>query len=196
MGHHLILFIGHIKYLGIILLLLFGSPVPDEVLLSYVGYNVYLGKMSYFLSIICAIVGIISAISLSYCIGFFLGLPFLTKFGPKIGITRSKLIKARYSFRRFGPPLILVSYFFPGFMHLIAYVAGINKYSFRKFMLYAYSGGILWSILFISLGKILGKDILKIHRFHNELYFIGFVLAVVVLIIWYLKRKKAKSTHS
>src|SRR5689334_25318264 len=102
MGHlnHLI---EHFGYLGIIIALvggIIGLPIPDEVLLTYVGYNVFQGKLSYIPSLLSAFVGSIGGISLSYYIGYKFGLPLLRKFGPKIHITEEKINRTRNLFRK------------------------------------------------------------------------------------------------
>jgi membrane protein DedA with SNARE-associated domain len=53
-----------------------GLPVPDEVLLTYVGYNVFQGNMMYVLALASAFTGTAAGISISYSIGVKLGLPF------------------------------------------------------------------------------------------------------------------------
>src|SRR5947207_8997111 len=88
--NHIDFLIEHFGYFGIIIALvggIIGLPIPDEVLLTYVGYNVFQGRMSYLPSILCAFIGTCVGISLSYFLGIKLGLPFLHKFGPKIHIT-------------------------------------------------------------------------------------------------------------
>ena len=76
----------HFGYFGIIIALLggiIGLPIPDEVLLAYVGYHVYLGKMVYLTSLLCAFSGAVGGITLSYFLGIKLGLPFFTQIRPK-----------------------------------------------------------------------------------------------------------------
>lgn len=78
MGHlnHLI---EHFGYLGIIIALvggIIGLPIPDEVLLTYVGYNVFAGKLVYLPSLLCAYFGASIGITLSFILGIVLGLLF------------------------------------------------------------------------------------------------------------------------
>ena len=186
--------IGHFGYFGIILLLLggiVGLPIPDEVLLTYVGFNVYQGKLSYISSLISAFVGSAGGISISYFIGYKLGLPLLKKFGPKIHITEEKVHRTQNLFKKVGPSLILLGYFIPGVRHLTAYIAAVNSFPLGKFVVYAYSGALLWSITFITLGRELGKQ-WNIVAFYISKYSIFFIMLFFVLVIvFYLfwKRK-------
>ena len=57
---HIDFLIEHFGYLGIIVVLIggiVGLPIPDEVLLTYVGYIVFQGKLKYILSLLSAFSG-------------------------------------------------------------------------------------------------------------------------------------------
>src|ERR1700726_1951379 len=106
MEQHIDYLIAHFGYFGIIIVLIggiVGLPVPDEVLLTYVGYKVYQGTLSYMPSVLSAFVGAMGGISLSYIIGCKFGLPLIKKFGPKIHITEEKINRAQKLFLKVGP---------------------------------------------------------------------------------------------
>ncbi|PGS78519.1 alkaline phosphatase [Bacillus cereus] len=199
MEHHLTYLIEHFGYFGIIIALIggiIGLPLPDEILLTYVGYNVFQGKMSYLYSLASAFIGASGGISLSYFLGIKLGLPFLRKFGPKIHITEEKVNRTKKLFVKLGPYLLFVGYFIPGVRHITAYLAGINCYSFKKFALYAYSGAIFWCFTFITLGRKLGEKWNKIETYVSR-YNIYLILMVVLLFsigyIYWRKKKALKN---
>lgn len=191
MEQHLDYIIGHFGYFGIILVLIggiVGLPIPDEVLLTYVGFNVFQGRLSYIGSLISAFVGSVGGISLSYFLGNKFGLPLLKKFGPKINITEEKVNRTSNFFEKVGPPLILIGYFIPGVRHLTAYIAAVNSFPFGRFVVYAYSGALLWSITFITLGRVLGEQwhIVSFYISKYSIYFIMlfFVFAIVLYLFW------------
>ncbi|MFJ5716118.1 DedA family protein [Neobacillus sp. NPDC093127] len=192
---HLNHLIEHYGYFGIIIALvggIIGLPIPDEVLLTYVGYNVFEGKMSYLPSLLSAFAGACGGISLSYFLGVKLGLPFLIKFGPKLHITEEKVSRTRKLFLKFGPFLLFVGYFIPGVRHITAYLAGINGYSYRRFALYAYSGAVTWCFSFITLGKVLGKNWVLVGTYLSKysIYFIlGFLLSCFIFYTFWRKKK-------
>lgn len=191
---HLNHLIEHYGYFGIIIALvggIIGLPIPDEVLLTYVGYNVFEGKMSYLPSLLSAFAGACGGISLSYFLGVKLGLPFLIKFGPKLHITEEKVSRTRKLFLKFGPFLLFVGFFIPGVRHITAYLAGINGYSYRRFALFAYSGAVTWCFSFITLGKVLGKNWILVGTYLSK-YSIYLILAFLLgcLIFYTFWRKK------
>jgi membrane protein DedA with SNARE-associated domain len=51
----------------------------------------------------------------------------------------------------------MIGYFIPGIRHLIALVAGSTAMDYRVFALFAYSGAIFWSALFIGAGYSFGE---------------------------------------
>lgn len=183
MEQHIDYLLMHYGYFGIIIALIggiIGLPIPDEVLLTYVGYNVFQGKMAFLSSLVSAFIGAVGGISLSYLIGYKFGLPLLLKYGPKLHITEAKINRTRRLFEKFGPPLLLVGYFIPGIRHLAAYMAAINRYPLKKFIVYAYSGALLWTFTFITLGKKLGQDWILVERYLSK-YSIYIILLALIL---------------
>jgi membrane protein DedA with SNARE-associated domain len=189
--------IEHYGYFGIVIALIggiIGLPIPDEVLLTYVGYNVFLDKMAYLTSVLSAFIGALGGISLSYLLGIKLGLPFLQKFGPKFHISQVRINKTKALFLKFGPTLLFIGYFIPGIRHVTAYLAGINSFSFKKFALYAYSGAFLWCFTFITIGKMLGERwrILAFYLIKNKMVIIPLAtLLLVFALVYWKKRKRA-----
>ncbi|MEH7308767.1 DedA family protein [Neobacillus drentensis] len=194
MQNHIVYLLEHYGYFGIIFALIggiVGLPLPDEVLLTYIGYNVFQGKLSYINSIISAFIGATAGISLSYYIGYRFGLPLIEKFGPKIHITEQKMNSTMKLFRKFGPYLLLFGYFIPGVRHLTAYIGAVNRFPFRKFTVYAYTGALIWSFTFITLGRILGENwhTVELYMSTYSIYFITFLLALSLIIYFYWKRR-------
>jgi membrane protein DedA with SNARE-associated domain len=199
MEQHLDYLIAHFGYFGIIIVLIggiVGLPVPDEVLLTYVGYKVFQGTLSYIPSLLSAFLGAIGGISLSYFIGYKFGLPLIKKFGPKIHITENKINRTQKLFLKVGPVIILVGYFIPGVRHLTAYVAAINNIPFRKFIAYAYTGAFLWSFTFVTLGRKLGEDwdLVEFYVSKYSIYLIlsFFVLSLMIYFFWRRKKQLGK----
>ncbi|MGG1574613.1 DedA family protein [Fictibacillus sp. NRS-1165] len=189
-------FIIHYEYAGIFLALAFGLiglPVPDEILLTFTGYLVYLGKTGFVLTLMSAFLGAMSGISVSYFLGYKLGLPFLKRIGPKIGITEKKIEKTRWYFQKYGNLMIIIGYFIPGIRHISAYLAGISAMNIKRFALYAYSGGFIWSITFIMLGKGLGRKWRVVEQyFHNLGLYAILTAGAVVLLIWLIYKMKIR----
>jgi membrane protein DedA with SNARE-associated domain len=146
-------------YAAIFFLLVFGIvglPIPDETMLTFVGYLIYKGRMHYVPALAAAFLGSITGITISYVLGRTLGLLLVQRYGKYIHLTQEKLDHVEQWFERIGHWTLTFGYFIPGVRHFTAYVAGAAGLPYREFALYAYSGGILWSVTFISLGYFFG----------------------------------------
>ncbi|MEH6890075.1 DedA family protein [Bacillus sp. JJ864] len=177
-----------------------GLPIPDETLLTFVGYYIFQGKMHFFIALLSAWFGSAVGISLSYILGKRLGLPFLKKFGPKMHITESKIARTQTLFQKIGPPLLIFGYFIPGVRHVTAYLTGISSLRIRTFCLYAYLGAFIWSFTFIQLGLQFGKDwhliAHYVHRYGLVLLVVLIIFAVLAALAFlYIRRKKTNATH-
>lgn len=141
--------------LGIIAL-----PIPEESLLLFVGYLMAKQKLPILSAIIGAYAGTCFGITGSYGLGLFTSHYLVGGWGRYIGLTEKKFQRAQNWFQRFGKWTLCIGYFIPGIRHLTGYVAGTLKLSYKHFALFAYSGGIVWSSLFMSLGYFFYNAIL------------------------------------
>ncbi|MEB1805755.1 MAG: DedA family protein [Bacillaceae bacterium] len=172
-------------YIAIIIILIggiVGLPIPDEVLLTLIGYYTYAGKMSYTLALLSAFTGSAIGISISYFLGAKLGLPFLLKYGPRFHITHKKVAYTQQLFYKYGPILLFIGYFIPGLRHITGYLSGISKYNFIKFSLFAYTGAFTWVFLFITLGQELGNKWYIVERYFLKIGLLLFILVVLISI--------------
>ncbi|MGG1399146.1 DedA family protein [Bacillus salipaludis] len=193
--HQLSYLIAHFGYMGIIIALIggiIGLPIPDEVLLTYVGYNVFQGNLRFIPSLLCAVTGACSGITLSYLLGVKLGGPFLNRYGPKLHITEERVNRTKKLFVKMGPFLLLIGFFIPGIRHITAYLAGINNYTYKKFALFAYSGAVIWCFSFITLGRILGENWTAVAGYFSRYSIILIFLFILVTIIIYTYQRKRR----
>lgn len=184
---HLSGLIEHYGYFGIFIALvggIVGLPIPDELLLTYVGYNVFQGRMTFFPSLLCSFSGAFCGITLSYVLGIKLGMPFLKRFGPKLHMTEVRIARTKRLFSKFGPFLLLFGYFIPGVRHIVAYLSGINGYHYKKFALFAYLGAFVWCLTFITLGRGLGEHWMLVSTYISK-YSIYLVLLFIVGFFFY-----------
>lgn len=196
--HNLIDIIYHFRYIGLFLLLtcgLVGLPVPDEFLMTFSGFQTSLGRMDFGQTLIVASLGSFLGMNLSYWIGRRLGIPFLHKIAPYLHLNENKIARAEHWFQCYGDRLIVIGYFFPGFRHFTAYFSGMSKLHIGRYAVLAGLGAFLWSLTFITLGRILGVHWEKItHVVHHYLALSGIVVGIIVFLIYLysLKRSRAR----
>jgi membrane protein DedA with SNARE-associated domain len=184
-------------YLGLYISLalgLLGIPIPDETLLTFTGYLVFRGQLGYVPVVLVAVLGSLTGMSLSYWIGRLVGTPFIHRYGKYMHITPERIEKEQIWFHKYGAKSIIFGYFLPGLRHLTAYISGISKFNFSKFMATAAIGSTIWAVLFITLGRVIGEDWAMIGRLtHRYLGFLVVVAALVIIIgmgLWNEKHNK------
>lgn len=148
-------------YAGIVLLLMLGIvglPVPDETLLTFVGYLSFKGDLAFLPSVAAAFLGSSTGISLSYGIGRAAGSQAMTKLGPLLHLSAEHIADGQAWLRRWGRYALIIGYFVPGVRHLVALLAGASNLPLHVFAPFAYCGALLWSATFIAIGYGLGEE--------------------------------------
>lgn len=172
-----------------------GLPLPDETILTAVGYLVYRGHMSYVLSLVAGVAGATGGISLSYCIGRYFGRPAVLRLGQVIGVTDRRLSRAEAFFERYGGATLVCGLFVPGIRHLVALVAGFCGMRFVRFIGPAVTGACLWVTTFVTLGRFAGPHIvLGVERIPRGLLGVIGAIIVVAAIAWLGVRKRSPRT--
>lgn len=151
----LIAWLAHYKgfaLFGLLALGIVGLPIPDETLMTFAGALIAKQYLDLTTTVIAAFAGSIVGITLSYWIGSTAGTYLIKQHGHRVGITQEKLDKVHAWFEKIGKWTLLIGYFIPGVRHLTGYVAGVTELSFKQFALFAYTGAVIWSSLFLALG--------------------------------------------
>lgn len=179
---------GYIVLYIALTLELIAFPTPGEMLMTYCGFLVFQGNLSWIISIVVATAGVITGITISYFVGSKFGNAFFRKYGKYVHMGPDKLERTSKWFDKYGNGLISVAYFIPGIRHITGYFSGITKIPFRRFAINAYIGALLWTSTFISLGKVLGPDWEKFHGSIKKYLIIGGIVISIILITIYLYR--------
>lgn len=185
---------GYIVLFLYLMLDLIALPLPGQTLMTYVGFLAYQGHLSLGTSIIVATLGAWTGMTITYFIGFKLGFPFMKKYGRYLKINSDRLEKTSKWYGEHGNILLTIGYFIPGIRHFTGYFAGIAQLRLRTFIIFAYSGALIWTTFFILLGKFLGPQWDKLNDSVKTTILIGaLIFAIVCLIIFVLNRFKNRS---
>ena len=149
---------GYAAIFVLLMLGIVGLPVPDETLLTLTGYLIFSGTLHFAPAFICAFLGTMSGITVSYLIGRVGGARFINRFGKRLHIRQESVDRVHLWFSRWGHWTLTIGYFIPGIRHVIAIVAGSSGLEYRTFALFAYAGALFWSGLFICAGYYLGNS--------------------------------------
>ena len=192
---HLISQYGHLAVFCLLVLGIVGLPVPDETLLTFSGYLVYKGQFHFVPTILSAYAGSICGITISYMIGRTGGLYLIHKYGPYVHLTQERLDRVHAWFGRLGRWTLFFGYFMPGVRHFTAVVAGSSELEPHVFALFAYSGGLVWVVTFVSLGYFLGEQWSRMSdEVSGVLLWLTVAVVVVGLALWWWRAKARRAS--
>lgn len=172
-------------------LLLFGMPIPNEIAAAFSGV---LTEISYFTPIkafISAYLGLITSNTFAYFIGRFFGQRLL----DRLSRTKLKTPIANFSsfLQKHGEIAISFSFFLPGIRWAMPYVVGANKYPFARYMLYAYTAGLVWMMVYFNLGRTFPyayKSILE--HLQGFLILLSVAIITILLLRYFYNVRKAR----
>ncbi len=153
-----------------------------------------LGAFNVFIVLIFSILGDMLGDIILYGLGYKYGLAFVRHIGKYIGITENLVVKMEKYFTRHGGKTIFAVKSTTGLCWATFTAAGIVKMNFKKFILYSFLGGIVWSSFLVFMGYFFGYLWRKIAEYID---WIGWVVSGVAIIIYtvltlYKKRKARK----
>lgn len=174
---------GYMALFGLFFLGILGMPLPEATLLVFSGFLVSSGKLHFWPTFLVCFTGSISAMTVAYWIGRGLGHPFIERYGKRLGFVFGVYEKTSYWFERFGKWALPIGYFITGVRQFTAYFAGITRLPFPTFILFTYTGGFVWSLLYVVLGWQLGERWEVVYGWissHVTYFFLALLLAVLL----------------
>jgi membrane protein DedA with SNARE-associated domain len=190
------LIISKYGYLGIfvsLMLGIIGIPLPDETLLTFAGYLVHEGYLKLFPTILIAFLGSSCGISVSYILGRTVGVHVLKKYGKYFHFTEERLEKTHLWFEKIGRWSLTIGFFVPGVRHITAIFAGSSKLKYYEFAIFAYTGGLIWTITFVLTGYFVGKEwnkyIDKVESNAAIIIAVTLALAALICLVKYFYKK-------
>lgn len=173
--------IGQFGYAALFLALwlgIVGMPVPDEVIVMTGGAVSGMNILHPLPAFVLTYLGVVSGLSVGFMIGRGIGVPILERLRHRSRMERC-LEVAEGLIRRYGSLAICLSYFLPVVRHVIPYLVGVNRMTFKRYALYAYSAGFIWTLLFFSMGWALGS---RVEAVGQLLYRYGLYAAALIIV--------------
>lgn len=186
----IIAIISSAGYAGIILLMGVESaciPLPSEIIMPFSGYLVYLGQFNLLAVAVAGAVGCVLGSLVAYVIGAYGGRSLVYKYGRFVLISHQDLALADRWFARHGGITIFLGRLLPIIRTFIALPAGISRMRLLPFVIYTFTGSLIWCYGLAWIGLKLGEHWNTLgayfHRFDT-------VVAAVLLagLIWYVRR--------
>jgi membrane protein DedA with SNARE-associated domain len=125
--------------------------------------------------IACAAAGAIIGDNIGYTVGRTGGRPLVQRFGKYIFLNQEHLDRAERFFARHGNKTVFLGRFIAVLRAWAAFLAGVNHMPWRVFLVYNATGGIVWAIIYGTLGFVAGRF------FHDNF---GHVESIASTISW------------
>ena len=182
---------GYFAIFGLLMLGIVGPLIPDETILVFSGILIREGKLDYLGVLAAGYAGSLCGITVSFLLGrnglsyVFERVPFMRRHSGRY------IARARDWFDRYGRWTLFFGYFVIGVRHFTALVAGATGMKVKDFAPYAYSGGLIWVVSFVSLGYFVGDQWERIgHKLDHGVFAIVVLIAAgALLVFWWKKRR-------
>lgn len=167
-----------------------GLPLPGETaLVAAALYAGSTGKLEIEKVIVVAAAAAIIGDNIGFAIGRYGGAKVLLKYGHKVRLHEGRLRIGIWLFRHHGGKVVFWGRFVAVLRTYAAFLAGANRMSWTRFLVFNTTGGIVWATVF-GLGYYLFGDILE--RLGTAID-VGLgalgILAVVGFVLWMRKRE-------
>ena len=194
---------GAVGYLGVLIAMAIESamiPLPSELILPYAGFLVSdptkleplsHGPWSFWIVVIVATIGNTIGSLIAYAIGAWGGRPFLERYGRYLLIRPHEIEQADRFFARYGAATAFFSRLLPIVRTFISFPAGVARMPLGTFIAYSSAGALLWSIILVYAGTVLGANWVKIRETlqpFDLLIAVVVVIGVVLFVWWRLGR--------
>lgn len=126
-----------------------GVPLPGEAVL--VLASLYAGTqhhLNIWAVIGSAAAGAVIGDNIGYVLGRTFGYPLLLRFGPYLGLSEKRIKLGQYLFLRHGGKVVFFGRFISVLRIFAAFLAGVNRMEWRRFLVANAAGGVAWSTLY------------------------------------------------
>lgn len=161
-------------------------PIPSEVILPLSGFLVGQGTFAFWPAVLAGTIGGTLGSAVSYWIGALGGRPLMLKYGKYVLISAADAARADQFFEKYGDATAFFSRLLPVIRTFISLPAGITRMNFGKFVLFTFAGSLLWSIVLVYVGQLLGQNWIEVREVLQRFDYliVALVLAAVVLYVW------------
>ncbi len=152
---------GYIVVFVLVMLESLGLPVPGETaLIAAALFAGSTGNLAIEKVIIVAAAAAIIGDNIGFAIGRYGGAKVLVKYGHKVRLHEGRLRIGIWLFRHHGGKVVFWGRFVAVLRTYAAFLAGANRMSWPRFLVFNTAGGILWAVVF-GLSYYLFGDVLE-----------------------------------
>ena len=159
-------------------------PIPSEAILPLAGFTAAQGKLNLVAAVVWTTLGSVAGAAVLYAVGGVLGRDRIRAVAAKLPlIDVSDLDRAEGWFERHGTKAVFFGRMVPVVRSLISVPAGIERMRVPLFLLLTAAGSLIWNVLFIGAGYLLGDNWHLVERYagmYSKAVIVVVALAIVV----------------
>jgi len=183
-------------YLGIVFAMFAENvfpPIPSEVIMPAAGFAVARGDLNLILVILAGTLGSVLGALPSYYLGSMFNkerlIVFTKKYGKYVFVKPDDVQSSNDWFNKHGNKAVFFGRMMPGIRSLISIPAGMNKMPMLSFLTLTALGSSIWTTLLTLAGYHFGKNYVLIETMLAPYSKVFLLLAVIVIIGWFIKRR-------
>src|SRR5437016_7661983 len=175
-----------------------GLPFPGETMLLLASFYAAIDhQLKLPIIIACAAAGAIAGDNIGYFVGRTGGRAFVERFGRYLFLKPKHLDRAEKFFARHGNKTVFFGRFIAVLRAWAAFLAGVNHMNWRSFLIYNAAGGILWAIIYGTIGYVAGRvfhdNFTQVEHIAKTISWIGAgVIIATVITIFFVVRSRRK----
>ncbi|MEH7389711.1 DedA family protein [Bacillus sp. JJ1503] len=193
-------------YWGVFLLIAVENifpPIPSEVILTFGGYLTNSMNLSVTGVIISATLGSVMGAVILYGLGLLMDVKrlerIIDRYGRFLRLTKDDIYRADAWFDKYGIWTVLFCRLIPLIRSLISIPAGMSNMNFWLFLLFTTIGTLIWNTVLVNLGAAVGSNweyIVEIMDKFSTVVYTLIVILFVLVIVWYIKKRKERKPNS
>lgn len=186
--------IGDMGYVGILLLMAMESslfPVPSELVVPPAGYLASQGQMNIWLVIFFSTLGSLIGALFNYAIAYYLGRPWILRYGKYFLIPPEKFAKVESFFLKHGEISTFTGRLIIVVRHLISLPAGLSKMDLKRFTIFTLVGSFIWVSILAYIGYIVGNNMDLVKSYYKQAA-IGLVVIMSIVLAVYIAWQKTR----
>lgn len=183
---------GYGAVFGLVTAESFGVPLPAETALIVAAvYSGQTHRLSPWLLWLVASAAAIIGDNIGFWIGDKGGYALARRYGPKVRLDERKLKTARYLFDQHGPKVVFFGRFVSILRAYAAFLAGVSKMRWRKFLIANASGGIIWAGIYTFAAYLAGTAFERLSKTINYVL-LGAGVAVILVTLFAVRKQFAR----
>jgi membrane protein DedA with SNARE-associated domain len=170
-----------------------GVPLPGETVLLLAGVASSQGRIDPVWTIVAGATAAILGDNLGYAVGRYGGRGLVNRLA-EVGRLQRSLARGEAYFDRRGGPAVFFARWLPGLRIFGAWIAGLSRMPWPRFLAWNAAGGICWATTVVVAGNVFGRSL---HRVEQILGIGGAVAlavaAILLLVLWHRRERDIES---